>query len=97
MITITIKLLVDGVFFHPGDGKELADLEVKNVALPITGPDISMLDAYNFAKQLKAELVIPIHYLKFGAKPEVFKAYAEEKFHFPFKVRVLADGESTEL
>jgi L-ascorbate metabolism protein UlaG (beta-lactamase superfamily) len=88
--------VIDGVFFHPGDGKELAGLYVDNVALPITGPDISILDAINFAKQLKAKLVIPIHYTAIPADPNIFAQYAA-KGGSDFEVRILADGESSEL
>ncbi len=88
--------VVDGAFFHPGDGYELAGLQVDNVALPITGPDISMLDAMNFADQLQAKVVIPIHYTAIPADPDVFKQYAGFGGR-TFDIRILADGEATEL
>lgn len=88
--------VVEGVLFHPGDGKELEGLTVENIALPINGPDISMKDAFDLAIQLKAKVAIPIHYDKLGGKPDVYKAFAE-MVDMPFEVRVLADGESTEL
>jgi L-ascorbate metabolism protein UlaG (beta-lactamase superfamily) len=88
--------VINGVLFHPGDGKELDDLKVDNLALPITGPDISILDAVNFAKQVGAKVAIPIHYDGIPADPNVFAAYAG-KGSASFEVRVLADGESTEL
>lgn len=88
--------VVEDIFFHPGDGKELDGLKVDNLALPITGPDISVKDAFDFARQLEAKVVIPIHYDKLGAKPDMYKKYAE-KAKMPFEVRVLADGESTKL
>lgn len=86
--------VVSGVFFDPGDGKDIDDLQVKNMALPITGPDISMLDAFNFAKKLGVEVAIPIHYLWMGADAETYKQFARG---MPFEVRVLDDGESTEI
>lgn len=88
--------VIDGVLFHPGDGKEIEDLKVDNLALPITGPDISILDAINFAKQVGAKVAIPIHYDGIPADPHVFAAYAG-KGESGFEIRVLADGESTEL
>jgi L-ascorbate metabolism protein UlaG (beta-lactamase superfamily) len=88
--------VIDGVLFHPGDGKELEGLQVNNLALPITGPDISILDAINFAKQVKAKVAIPIHYTAIPASPEVFADYAK-KGGVDFEVRILADGQSTEL
>lgn len=88
--------LIDGTLFHPGDGYKLEGLHVDNVALPITGPDISMLDAMNFADQLQARVVIPIHFTAIPADPQVFatfSGYGGRKF----EVRVLGDGESTEV
>ncbi|MGH7196278.1 MAG: MBL fold metallo-hydrolase [Candidatus Saccharimonadales bacterium] len=90
--------VIDGALFHPGDGKDLDELElqVDNLALPITGPDISMLDACNFTKQVGAKVAIPIHYDKYGAKPEAYKHMAE-RLKMPFTIHILADGESTQI
>ncbi|HSE61043.1 MAG TPA: MBL fold metallo-hydrolase [Candidatus Saccharimonadales bacterium] len=88
--------LVDGVFFHPGDGKELAGLQARSMALPIAGPDISPLDAFNFAKQLGVTIAIPVHYDYFKEDAHVLKDTAM-RLAMPFDLRVLAAGESTEL
>lgn len=86
--------VVDGIFFDPGDGKDIDDLQVANMALPITGPDISMLDAFNFAEKLGVKVAIPVHYRWMGADADTYKQFAKAR---PFEVRVLADGESTEI
>lgn len=88
--------VIDGSFFHPGDGYELAGLSVAAMALPIQGPDISMRDAFAFARQLGVKQAIAIHYDKMGAKPEVFAKFAHMT-KMPFELRVLGDGESLEL
>lgn len=88
--------LIDGAFFDPGDGKELAGLSASSMALPINGPDISMLDAFNFAKQLGVKVAIPVHYTWMGGDVVTYKQFAEGS-GMPFELRVLADGESTEL
>jgi L-ascorbate metabolism protein UlaG (beta-lactamase superfamily) len=90
--------VVDGVFFHPGDGKDMGELslQVASMALPIAGPDISMLDAFTFAKQVGAQMAIPIHYDKLGANAEVYALFAE-RLQLPFKLQVLADGQSLEI
>ncbi|MBI2592259.1 MBL fold metallo-hydrolase, partial [Candidatus Saccharibacteria bacterium] len=88
--------LINEKLFHPGDGKELAGLKVDNLALPITGPDISMRDAFDFAKQVGAKIAIPIHYDKLGANPEVYKTFAGY-FDFDFTLHPLAYGESIEI
>lgn len=87
---------VDGVFFHPGDGKELAGLQAESMALPIAGPDISPLDAFNFAKQLGVKVAIPVHYDYFKEDPHILQTMAKH-MNAPFELRVLADGESTDL
>lgn len=86
--------VIDDILFHPGDGKELADFTVDNLALPLVGPDISVLDAINFAKQVQAKVVVPIHYDAIPFSPEVFAVYAE-RGQGTFEVRILADGAST--
>ena len=89
--------VVNGAFFHPGDGKKLEGLKVDTLAVPITGPDISMYDAYAFAKQLEAKVVIPIHYQAIPADPQVIADYMHKPGDPGFEIRVLADGESTEV
>jgi L-ascorbate metabolism protein UlaG (beta-lactamase superfamily) len=88
--------VIDGVLFHPGDGKDIDNLKVKSLALPITGPDISMKNAFDFAKKVEAQIVIPIHYDKIGANPHVYKIFATRN-DMPFEMIVLDNGESTEL
>jgi L-ascorbate metabolism protein UlaG (beta-lactamase superfamily) len=87
--------LINDKLFHPGDGKELANFSVENLALPITGPDLSLKDAFDFAKQVSAKNVLPIHYDALGAHPEFFKRIGDT--HFSFKTYVLENGKSVEL
>jgi len=83
-------------FFDPGDGKELAGLQVENLAVPITGPDVSFKDAFDFAKQVGAKNLIPIHYDTMGANPEMFAKF-NEWFSIGFNIRVLDKTQSTEI
>ena len=89
--------LVSDNFFHPGDGKELDGLQVEKLALPITGPDISMKDCFSFAKRLSAKIIVPIHYDKIGANPEVYAAFAARFPEYGYQFKVLKVGESAEL
>lgn len=89
--------LINEKLFDPGDGLELEGLKAEILALPITGPDISMKDSFAFAKQLAAKNVIPIHYDVIGANPEVYSSFAQRFDAFGFKFRVLQVGESTVL
>jgi len=86
--------LINERFFHPGDGKELAGLSVEILACPITGPDVSLKDAFSFIKQLSAKKAIPIHYDFIGTKPEVFAGLADTT---GYDVHVLHIGEKLEL
>jgi L-ascorbate metabolism protein UlaG (beta-lactamase superfamily) len=86
--------LLAGRFFHAGDGKELAGLSVDIAALPINGPDVSLKDAFDFAKQLSAKTIIPIHYDYLGGNPDVF---ADVGKSMGLTTKVLANGESADL
>lgn len=86
--------LVNGELFHPGDGKELDGLEVKILAVPLNGPDISPHDAFAFGKQVKAQHLVPIHYDFLGGNPDFFAHTAEEN---GMKTHGLDKGESTEI
>jgi L-ascorbate metabolism protein UlaG (beta-lactamase superfamily) len=86
--------LVNGELFHPGDGKELDNLTVKILAVPLNGPDISPHDAFAFGKQVKAEHLVPIHYDFLGGNPDFFAGTAEKA---GMKTHSLDKGESTEI
>jgi len=89
-----IGYVLAGKLFHPGDGVKLAGLKVDIATLPINGPDVSMKDAYDFAKQLSAKIIIPIHYDYLGGNPEVFASVGQG---MGLTTRVLANGESADL
>lgn len=94
--------LIDGVFFHPGDGKELDGLVVDGLALPISGPDISVLDAIRFIHQVGAKTVIPIHYDGLKLNPLQVADYIDKYAgaHPEFKkptYMVLANAQEVEL
>ena len=78
------------------NGKELDGLQVDNLAVPITGPDVSMRDAFDFAKQVSAKKIIPIHYDVMGAKPDFF-IMLSTRFKMPFEIHALNHGESLEI
>lgn len=86
--------LINGVFFHPGDGIELSGLSSPNLALPIAGPTINFENATKFAKSLAARVVIPIHYDYFKADPAQF---AQKVAPLGIEVRPLVPGEETTI
>lgn len=86
--------IIDNNFFHPGDGVVTSGVAVGSLAVPIAGPDISFVDAVDFAKQVGATKIIPMHYHQdaFWANPDNFASRV--KFA---EVIVLQNGESVEL
>lgn len=87
--------LINGILFHPGDGdKSPSGVTSQNLALPIAGPTITFDGALQFAKDVEAQVVIPIHYDYFKADPEEFKKLAEP---LGIEVRPLKNGEETDI
>jgi L-ascorbate metabolism protein UlaG (beta-lactamase superfamily) len=88
--------VVDGVFFHAGDGITLDNLQVQTAAIPIAGPDISARDVFDFIKQLRCTTVIPIHYDYFLENPKLLAGIGEGEVP-DVKFVVLDSGQSAEL
>lgn len=87
--------LIAGVLFHPGDGDKNPGITSENFALPIAGPSITYDGALQFAKDIKAKVVIPIHYdSRFPADPAEF---AQKASPLGIEVRVLNWGEETTI
>ncbi len=88
--------IIDGTFFHPGDGFSLDGLQINAAAIPIAGPDISPKDAFAFIKQLGCKTVIPVHYDFFFENPHVLAEFAPEVIP-GVNFAVLDDGQSIEI
>ena len=88
--------LINSKLFHPGDGVELAGLSAEVLALPIAGPDVSLKDAYSFAKQASAKTIVPIHYDYTGLNPEVLARWTAN-YTFKPDIKILELGQSIEL
>lgn len=88
--------LINRKLFHAGDGKELANLNVEVLVAAMLGPDVSVRDTCDFAKQVGAKTVIPIHYDVFNASPDFF-VNVTDWFSMPFKVQPLGIGQSAEI
>jgi L-ascorbate metabolism protein UlaG (beta-lactamase superfamily) len=88
--------IIDNHLLHPGDSHHVDGVTVPVIALPIIGPDISPRTAYKMAQTVGATTAIAIHYDLFGANPEFYELNYE-RFTAPFKLTVLADGESVEV
>ena len=89
--------LIDGVFFHPGDGWKLKGAKADKAAIPISGPadgDIGMNQGLELAKSLGAKVVIPIHNDAYPADPADFIPLAEPA---GIKVIPLQNGQETEI
>lgn len=87
--------VIEGVLFHPGDGDHAPQgLTSPNVALPIAGPTITLDGALQFAKDVQAKMVIPIHNDYFKNDPEQFSQMAQQA---GIEVRILTPGQTTEI
>ncbi len=84
--------IIDGKFFHSGDGVNTSGVTVELAAIPITGPDISFHDSFAFIESLGARTVIPLHYSSYVVDPVFFKDKAE-RFDGNFTIIPLMDGE----
>ena len=86
--------LIDGVFFHPGDGDVAPTITSENAAVPIGGWMITLDSALEFVKGIGAKVVIPIHYDWYKADALEFKRRAG---NIGIEVRPLNHGEETEV
>lgn len=87
--------VIDGTFFHPGDGVENPGVIINDLAAPVAGG--FTFDAVKaFGKSLGAKRVIPIHYSNHEMYPVDVNEF-EAVMKTDFEIILLADGESTEL
>lgn len=86
--------VINGVFFHAGDGFKLEGVSVETAALPIGHPALTNAGVMEFAKSLGVKLLIPIHYDAYPRDPNEFKKLAEP---LGIEVRPLANGEETTI
>lgn len=86
--------LIDGIFFHPGDGDKAPAITSENAAVPIGGATITFDSAMEFIKGIGAKVVIPIHYDWYKSDPLEFKKIATDA---GIDVRLLNHGEETEI
>lgn len=91
--------VVDGAFFHPGDGVEISGVQVAAAGVAIAGPDISPRDVISFIKSVGCTTVIPLHYTN-----DVFHGLADSAVTWAawgglddVKVVPLGDGESVTI
>lgn len=94
VMPLNTGFLIDGVFFHPGDGDKAPDIISENAAVPIGGATITFNTALEFIKRIDAKVVIPIHYDVYKGDPQEFKKLASS---FGIDVRPLDYGEETEI
>lgn len=56
-----LAFLINQTLFHPGDSLKVKDIKCRVLALPIAGPPFRLIDSLEYAKELKPEVVIPVH------------------------------------
>jgi L-ascorbate metabolism protein UlaG (beta-lactamase superfamily) len=89
--------VIDGIFFHSGDGFKVEGISVDNAALALGQPNVSETSLENVKKMLKslnAKIYIPIHYDAYPADPAEFVESLKED---EVEVRILKNSEETEI
>lgn len=84
--------IVNGTFFHAGDGYQLGGVNVETGALPIGHPSLSTTQVLNFAKSLNVKVIIPIHYDVYLRDPNELASIAKA---LNIEVRILQLREET--
>lgn len=88
--------LIDGKLLLPGDSVQDVGVSADVLAVPIFGPDISYRDAYAMSQNVKARVVIPVHFDIAEMNPEVFVMLGGQ-YHPRAQVKIVANGECIEL
>jgi len=58
---INLGVLIDDTFYYPGDSFTVPNVEINVLALPVSGPWISMNDTINFLLAIHPRLAFPTH------------------------------------
>lgn len=90
--------VIDGAFFHPGDGLEIDGLHVPAAAVPVAGPSASPRTVVGFIRSVGCTTVVPVHFTNslFSRDGELVERWLQAVGD-EVSVRYLADGESTEI
>lgn len=95
-----IGFLIDNIFYHPGDSILVDNkLQTQIIAIPISGSvTMNPEEAIQFAKKIKPNLIIPMHYEPHPLHPindtKLFnKLIKKTKLNY----KILKDGETIEI
>ena len=88
--------VIDGAFFHPGDGIAIEGVRTEAAAVPFAGPDISPHDVYSFIQQVGCKTLIPIHYDYFPADTDFYRNMLNN-MDGSLRIITLENGESAEI
>lgn len=88
--------LVGDTVFHPGDSFTLPDVAVPVLALPTGAPWLKAGEVIDFLRAVAPHLTVPIHERTL-AMPEMEYQRLERLRPADTEVRVLSDGESTDV
>jgi L-ascorbate metabolism protein UlaG (beta-lactamase superfamily) len=90
--------IIEGTFFHPGDGLEITGVNVPTSGVAVSGPDVSAKDVVSFVQSVGAKTIIPLHYHHpfFPRDPEYVRNLLGGVLP-NVKVLLLGDGESADI
>jgi len=89
--------VINGLFFHPGDGIKLQGWNADDAAIPINGPTIDFDVAWALSGSLQAKKIIPMHYSHPTFRTDPWEFAKAKPSGIDVEVIVLNDGESTKL
>jgi L-ascorbate metabolism protein UlaG (beta-lactamase superfamily) len=89
--------VIDDIILHPGDSIETAKIKVDIIIAPISGPDISLRDSRDQIVGVGAKIVVPIHYSIYSDDKPALATSLITRFTPDIDMRVLENGQSTEI
>jgi L-ascorbate metabolism protein UlaG (beta-lactamase superfamily) len=94
-----LGLMVNQLFFHPGDSYTAPDKPVRILGLPAAAPWLRVPDTIEYLKRVKPEIAIPIHNAVLSNIGESihYRLMSEAAASINTKWTVLRPGESLEL
>ncbi len=95
-VIANVGYLVGNTVFHPGDAFTVPDVAVPILGLPAGAPWLKAGEAIDFLRAVAPEVAVPIHDRTL-AMPQMEYRRFESLAPADTEIRVLTDGESTDL
>ncbi len=92
-------IMLNNSFYYPGDSFTVPELPVKLLALPASAPWMKVSEAINFMKDVKPQIVVPVHDMLLSdiGKQITYNWYQKACAEIGAEFKVLNVGESIEF